>query len=126
MKHRILFTALALAVLATGVAAAAPSETAQRTAKPTLDSNGDGVIDRAEAARSSRLAGHFDRLDRNGDGRLEASERPQHRHARGGKRRRRRDASPVGRRVPHRPTELLQQQLARGVVAFAEQLRDLL
>jgi hypothetical protein len=83
MKHRILFTALALAVLGAGVAVAAPSDTAQRTAKAALDSNRDGVIDRAEAAGSPRLAGRFDRLDLNGDGRLEASERPQHRHARG-------------------------------------------
>ena len=44
-----------------------------------LDANADGVIDRAEAAKSPRLAEHFDKLDRNADGRLSADERPQHR-----------------------------------------------
>lgn len=88
MKHRILFTALTLAVLtAAGATAAEPATSTQRSARATLDANGDGVIDRAEAAKSPRLAERFDRLDRNGDGRLEASERPQRRHGRhGGKR----------------------------------------
>src|SRR5690606_29237434 len=46
MKHRILFTALALAVLtAAGAAAAEPAASTQRSAKATLDVNGDGVID---------------------------------------------------------------------------------
>lgn len=88
MKHRILFTALALAVsTAAGVSAAEPTTPTQRSARTTLDANGDGVIDRAEAAKSPRLAERFDRLDRNGDGRLDAGERPQRRHGhRGGKR----------------------------------------
>lgn len=85
MKHRTLFTALAIALLAAaGASAAEPATSPQRTAKATLDANGDGVIDRAEAAKFPRLAGHFDRLDRNGDGSLDASERPQHRHGRRG------------------------------------------
>ena len=84
MKHRILFTALALAVLAATATAAEPADTAQRGPKATLDANGDGAIDRAEAAAFPRLAQRFDRLDRNGDGRLAASERPQHRHGRHG------------------------------------------
>ncbi len=79
MKHRILFTALALAVLSAGAAAAEPTNAQQRGARAALDANGDGVIDRAEAARHPRLAERFDQLDRNGDGRLDASERPQHR-----------------------------------------------
>lgn len=41
-----------------------------------LDSNGDGAIDRAEAAAHPKLAERFDRLDRNHDGRLGADERP--------------------------------------------------
>lgn len=88
MKHRILFTALALAVLtAAGATAAEPAASTQRSAKATLDVNGDGVIDRAEAAKFPRMAEHFDRLDRNGDGRLDPSERPQRRHGHhGGKR----------------------------------------
>lgn len=76
---------LAAALLAAGTTAAvagpqqpavAPkAETAQRD---KLDANGDGAIDRTEAAASQRLAGRFDQLDRNGDGRLAADERPQH------------------------------------------------
>src|SRR5690606_12809488 len=80
MKHRTLFTALAVALMAAaGVSAAEPATSPQRSAKATLDANGDGVIDRAEAAKFPRLAERFDRLDRNGDGSLDASERPQHR-----------------------------------------------
>jgi Ca2+-binding EF-hand superfamily protein len=88
MKHSILFTALTLAALTAGVATAAePTTAAQRGTRATLDANGDGAIDRAEAAKLPRLAERFDRLDRNGDGRLEASERPQRRHGHhGGKR----------------------------------------
>lgn len=86
MKHRILFTALALAAMTAGAAAAEPTAPAQRGARATLDANGDGAIDRAEAAKFPRLAQRFDQLDRNGDGHLDAGERPQHRHdRRGGK-----------------------------------------
>lgn len=46
---------------------------------PKLDANGDGVIDRAEAAKSPRFAGMFDKFDANHDGKLTADERPQHR-----------------------------------------------
>ena len=91
MKHRTLFTALAIALMAAaGASAAEPANAPQRGTKPTLDANGDGVIDRAEAAKFPRLAARFDQLDRNGDGRLDASERPRHghgmRHGRGGHR----------------------------------------
>src|SRR5690606_6637392 len=93
MKHRTLFTALAIALMAAaGASAAEPANAPQRGTKPTLDANGDGVIDRAEAAKFPRLAARFDQLDRNGDGRLDASERPRHghghglRHGRGGPR----------------------------------------
>lgn len=41
-----------------------------------LDTNGDGVIDRGEAAANPRMAGHFDTLDANKDGRITAEERP--------------------------------------------------
>jgi len=59
----------------TGSAEAKPGRHAQ------IDTNGDGAIDRAEAAKMPRLAEHFDRLDANKDGRISAEERPQ----RGGK-----------------------------------------
>ncbi len=50
-----------------------------------LDTNKDGVIDRAEAARMLRLAERFDTLDTNKDGKLSADERAQMRgqHHRG-------------------------------------------
>lgn len=89
MKHRTLFTALAIALMAAASAnasAAGPATSAERADRPALDANGDGAIDRAEAAKFPRLAERFDKLDRNGDGRLDASERPSHRHGwRGGK-----------------------------------------
>ena len=86
MKHRILFSALAIAVMAAAGATAAETATApKRAGMATLDANGDGVIDRAEAAKFPRLAERFDRLDRNGDGKLDASERPQRDGRRAGK-----------------------------------------
>jgi len=87
MKHRTLFTALAIGLMAAaGASAAEPAASPQRAAKPVIDANGDGVIDRAEAAKFPRLAQRFDQLDRDGDGRLDASERPRHGHGwRGGK-----------------------------------------
>ncbi|MCF7221095.1 EF-hand domain-containing protein [Marilutibacter chinensis] len=76
---------MALAALVAGTAFAAGADGNREHGHPhrmaKLDSNGDGSIDRNEAAAAPRLAGHFDRLDANGDGRLDASERPA-RHAR--------------------------------------------
>jgi hypothetical protein len=43
-----------------------------------LDANGDGAIDRSEAAKAPRLAENFDTLDANKDGRIGADERPQY------------------------------------------------
>lgn len=81
MKHKTLFTALALALAATTAAfAAEPAANPERAPRPALDANGDGVVDRAEAAKFPRLAEHFDKLDSNGDGKLDVSERPQRRH----------------------------------------------
>lgn len=50
----------------------------------TIDANGDGVIDRSEAAKAPRLAENFDKLDANKDGRIGADERPQHGGRQGG------------------------------------------
>lgn len=84
MKH-IQATFLALAVAATGVAAAAPQAAGGRT---RIDTNNDGAIDRTEAAAHPRLAQRFDQLDANRDGRLDRTERPKHgmggKHGRGG------------------------------------------
>jgi Ca2+-binding EF-hand superfamily protein len=41
-----------------------------------LDTDGDGLISRAEVASHPRLAAKFDTLDANKDGRLDAAERP--------------------------------------------------
>jgi Ca2+-binding EF-hand superfamily protein len=50
-----------------------------------LDTNGDGAIDRNEAAKVPRMAEHFDRLDANKDGRISAEERPQRGGRHGGR-----------------------------------------
>lgn len=85
---------LAAAMLLAGAAFAVPPAQADRTATDKarahpmlkLDANQDGVIDRTEAAAHPRLAEKFDRLDRNGDGKLERGEFGGrfHRGARGG------------------------------------------
>jgi len=80
-------TLLMLAVAALAVAAAAPSCAArprgltdeQRAALEerwlAADTDGDGLIDRAEAdAGLPRIAQRFDMLDRNGDGKLSRDE----------------------------------------------------
>lgn len=88
MTHKTLFIALALSLATVAAAAAQPAASAERGARPTLDTNGDGAIDRSEAAAFPRLAAKFDTLDRNADGRLDASERPQRKHRGHGKGRR--------------------------------------
>lgn len=79
MTHKTLFIALALSLATLGATAAERAPSGER-ARPTLDTNGDGAIDRSEAAKFPRLAAKFDSLDRNADGRLDASERPQRKH----------------------------------------------
>jgi Ca2+-binding EF-hand superfamily protein len=72
---------IVLAVLAALSSASAfavdtpPSDGGQRGLSK-LDSNGDGVIDRAEAAKAPRLAQNFDTLDKNKDGKLSRDELP--------------------------------------------------
>ena len=87
MKHKTLFAALALALAtATTAFAAEPAARPERTPRPALDVNGDGAIDRAEAAGVPRLAAKFDQLDSNRDGKLDAGERPQRKHGKEGRR----------------------------------------
>jgi Ca2+-binding EF-hand superfamily protein len=66
----------------------------ERMAK--LDTNNDGAIDRREAASNPKFAQNFDRFDKNRDGRIDASERPQH-HGKGGERMAKLDANGDGR-----------------------------
>lgn len=84
MKSNGLFAAvlLALGTFAATAAVAQPAAGETRSARMQLDGNGDGAIDRDEAAAHPRLAAAFDRLDKNGDGRIDAGEKPRH----GGKR----------------------------------------
>lgn len=79
-----LLLALLLGTSASGIALAAdtPTTPAQRPAK--LDTNGDGVIDRSEAAANPRLAAKFDELDKNKDGKLSRDELPRWKHGRRG------------------------------------------
>ncbi len=84
MKIRMLAAATAAMLISLG-AHAAPQEggSRQNARAMQLDTNGDGVVDRAEAAQSPRLARHFERLDRDGDGRLTADELRQTRQGKG-------------------------------------------
>ncbi|MEQ8033527.1 EF-hand domain-containing protein [Xanthomonas sp. WHRI 6106] len=81
MTSRKPFLALAvLAALSTGaVFAATPPASGDASRPGKLDSNGDGVIDRSEAAAAPKLAAQFDTLDTNKDGKLSRDERPRHR-----------------------------------------------
>ncbi len=73
----LLILALAAATLTTAAFAQQTVMAPTESKRMNLDVNGDGAIDRAEAAKHARLAGKFDQLDRNGDGKLSADERPQ-------------------------------------------------
>jgi Ca2+-binding EF-hand superfamily protein len=77
----LLALALATALVSTVAIAQQASTQGQAPARSQkLDLNGDGVIDKAEAAKAPRLAQKFDQLDKNHDGRLTADERPQMQH----------------------------------------------
>jgi len=91
MTRKTLLTLAVLTALAAGTALAATApapatsaQTAPRVVK--LDSNGDGSVDRSEAAKHPRLAGKFDELDKNKDGKLTKDEMPA-RHGHGHDRR---------------------------------------
>lgn len=69
--------ALLLSLLAAALAApldARPAAPQGGERWATLDRNGDGALDRGEAAARPGLAERFERIDRNGDGRLARDE----------------------------------------------------
>lgn len=85
MTRKTLLTLAVLTALAAGTAFAAttpgsnaPAADGQPAPRAKLDSNGDGSVDRAEAAKHPRLAGKFDELDKNKDGKLSKEEMPRH------------------------------------------------
>lgn len=78
-RNPLILLAMLVATSATGVVLAAdPVPPAEKRVR--LDANGDGVIDRQEAAANPRLAARFDELDKNKDGKLSRDELPQWRH----------------------------------------------
>lgn len=76
MKTVIAMTALALASAATLVAAAPEGKdrAAHHERLRAADTNGDGLISRAEAAALPRIAQHFDQIDTNKDGQISVEE----------------------------------------------------
>ena len=84
MNYRNPLLALAMLAALSGGAYAAnpppsdPAAPADAGGFARLDKNGDGVIDRSEAAANLRLAQHFDALDKNHDGKLSPDEFPRH------------------------------------------------
>lgn len=77
-RKTLLAVALCAATAATAAFASPQAGTdAARPQRMTLDANGDGAIDKSEAAAHPRFAAKFDQLDKNGDGKLDAGERPQ-------------------------------------------------
>ncbi len=87
MNRSILLAAMTTALVAGAAFAAPQTQDAGpgRHGMTQLDANGDGAIDRHEAAASPRFAEHFERIDKNGDGRITADERPARKHRRGGR-----------------------------------------
>lgn len=77
--NRLQWLTVALVAATASTAALAQDNTMApaQSKRMKLDANNDGVIDRAEAGKHERLAAKFDQLDKNGDGRLTADERPQ-------------------------------------------------
>jgi len=73
--HRPIPLLLAIVLLGASVAAAGSAPRSPAGGRfAELDRNGDGAVDRGEAAAISRLAERFDRVDRDGNQRLEPAE----------------------------------------------------
>lgn len=82
-RKTLLFVAVLAALGAGSAFAATQAGDAAKPARASLDKNNDGAIDKAEAAAHPRLAERFAELDKNGDGKLTADERPQRKGLRG-------------------------------------------
>lgn len=82
-RKTLLFVAVLAALGAGSALAATQAGDAHKPARASLDTNNDGVIDKAEAAAHPRLAERFAELDKNGDGKLSADERPHRKGMRG-------------------------------------------
>jgi len=80
MTYRKPLIVLAVLAALSSASAFAVDMPAQKDGSPhglaRLDTNGDGAIDRTEAAKAPRLAENFDKLDKNKDGKLTADELP--------------------------------------------------
>ena len=70
----ILALAIAAALASTFAVAQTATPATDVKAAQRIDANGDGVIDRAEAAKAPRLAAKFDQLDTDKDGRISRTE----------------------------------------------------
>ena len=88
-RKTLLFVAVLAALGAGSAFAATQAGDAPKPARASLDKNNDGAIDKAEAAGNPRLSERFADMDKNGDGKLTADERPQRKgmrdHGRHGK-----------------------------------------
>lgn len=88
MNRKTLLTLAILTAFSAGTAFAAtqaPAEGAMPAPRVKLDVNGDGSIDRTEAAARPRLAEKFNELDKNKDGKLAKDEMPARGHRGHGK-----------------------------------------
>lgn len=88
MNRKTLLTLAVLTAFSAGTAFAAsqaPVEGAPPAPRVKLDVNGDGSIDRTEAAAHPRLAEKFDELDKNKDGKIAKDEMPARGHGEHGK-----------------------------------------
>jgi len=75
MRRALLFTM----IFATAAAYAGDAPGPGKPPRPTLDSNGDGIVTREEAKAFPRLTADFDVADANKDGQLDAAELQTHR-----------------------------------------------
>jgi len=75
MRSALLFTM----IFATAAANAGDAPGPGKPDRPTLDSNGDGIVTREEARAFPRLTADFDVADANKDGQLDAAELQTHR-----------------------------------------------